>query len=156
MHSYHTEESQNGSLFFIQTPQDSKYLFRIDNSSEEYLEDYLEDYIQNSYLHGFTVAPKPKFMECCELFETIRHIIFNHVSNHNKIVKIEMDKGLNRKDFVLKFFKNRPDHIKGLTHVVNGITIYYFFSSHRIESTELIASLIKEFSIGNDNEDEEE
>ncbi len=155
MHSYHTEESHEGSLFFIQTPQEGKYLFRIDNIFEEYIEDYLEENVQNSYLHGFTLEPRPKHNECYELFETIRHIIFNHVSNHDTVVKIEIDKEKGRREFILRLFKDRPDHIEGVTHVVNGITIYYFFSNLRIESTQLIKSLVKEFSSDEESEEEE-
>lgn len=155
MHSYHMDESQEGSHFFIQTPQEGKYLFRIDNLFEEYSEEYLEENIQNTYLHGFTLQPRPKFNECYELFETIRHIIFNHVSNHDKIVKIEIDKKDGRRELILRLFRERPDHIEGVTHIVDGITIYYFFSNLRIESTDLLKSLVKEFSSESDNEEEE-
>ena len=146
MHAYKRTESQDGSHFFIQTPNECRYLFEISKTEEEYFEEFLDDHIYNTFISRFTLNLKPTFIETEELCKTIRHIVFNYASNNDVVIKIEVDKDHSRTNLIQKYFNQKPDHIDGLTHVVNGSRVYYFFSSLRINSTSLIASLVKEFN----------
>ncbi len=113
MHSYQVNESQNGSHFFIQTPNECRYLLVIESTEEEYVVDYLDSNIQNTFISRFTLDNCPNYPESDELFKTIRHIIYNHINNNNVIVKIELDKSKSRKDLITKYFNERPEQVIG-------------------------------------------
>ncbi|WP_034259876.1 hypothetical protein [Altibacter lentus] len=156
MHLYSERESQNGSHFFIKSNTECQYLLLIKSTEEEYEVDFLENHIQNAILNKFTIDNFPKFCECDELILTIRKIIFNHVKNNDVVVKIEFEQNNSRRKIIDKYFKDRPSYINGLTHIVNGNAVYYFFSNKNIDSADLIKSLVSEFNPPEDKNDEEE
>ena len=150
MFSYNHSESQEGSHFFIQSKAEHQYVFYINHSFEDYDSEYLDEKVKTTYLQKFILDPKPTFGQCCELFETVGQIIFNYINSNNSVVKIELENQKSRKDVIDRFFKNKPANVTGLTHVVDGIKVYYFFNNNLIASDKLIASLISEFG-GEDN-----
>jgi hypothetical protein len=155
MYSYIHNENPEGSHFFIQSKKEHKFLFSINHSFEEYEDEYLEEKVKTTYLQNFVVTPKPTFCASCELFETVGQIIFNHINSDNIVVKIELENQKARKDIIDRFFKDKPENVIGLTHVVDGNKVYYFFNKTLVASDKLIASLISEFG-GNDNTNKSE
>lgn len=158
MHSYKEQESHLGSRFFIQSSTENRYLFSVEKTEEEYCEEFLEIHIRNTYLVRFTTFDDlPGYTESNELCNTIKYIIFDYLEKNKSIVKIEIDhRCTDRKDLIKKFYnENRPNHIKGLSHLVNGITVYYFFNKNYIDSDDVIAALVKEFSVEDNNANED-
>lgn len=159
MHNYTTQESRKGSLSFIKSNYDNIYMFNIENTEEEYENDFLDDYIYNAILQRCNKpVEEPKFLESYSLSKTCQKIIFDILDTEKKIIKIEVKSKSTKttkyiRRLLINHFWNKPRNskIKGLTHSINGNTIYYLYNSELIDTDQLIASITKEFQSEEDN-----
>jgi len=139
------DESQTGSHFFVKTPKDIVLRVSLYKPSEDYISEYLENNVRHLLIakaNDLTLG----FEEAKESCETIAHIVYEFLAYNECVVKIEVNKNCGKNFRIVKMLDSRPDDVKGfIKETEDDCTIYYVYNRLKVEGTDLLSELIKEY-----------
>jgi hypothetical protein len=145
MYKYKATESHDGSHFFVKTPNDCIIRISLFKPNEDYSDQYLEDKVRHLLITNYTDTKLTR-TESKGICETIAHIAYEFLAYNDCVLKIEVRTKCGKDHGVKRLLETRPPEIKGFVKEnLDDCILYFLFNINKIESTDLLSSLISEY-----------
>lgn len=139
------DESQDGSHFFVKTPNDVLIRVSLFKPNEDYLSEYLEEKVRHLLISN-SCNEKLTHEEAKGIFDTIALIVSEYLAYNECVVKIEVNPNCGKSFRIRKMLDMKHDDVKVfIKENEEECSAYYLYNRLKIEGTELLSELVDEY-----------